>query len=294
VTEPPPGESFDRVFVLDPSLPRPRDLAAHLADLGILIGRGRGVDDLTFMKIVRSGDETLHMTIGEAPAPAHAGPSLAARAGALDFARLFAVEDLLIHAWEGRILGHYDQHFQDVVDETFAGGPLDPESFDPAGEPCKLAARRAFQAAYILQSAGELERAADAYERSARLAPSAEAHTFFGWTASFLGRYEDAIEACRRAIEVDGSFGNPYNDIGAYLIEMGRPDEAIPWLERALGAARYCCPFYAHANLARVYVQKGLREKARRHLRAALEGNPDYGPARELLRRLDGEGVSYS
>jgi len=164
------------------------------------------------------------------------------------------------------VTGHYDQHFRDVVVDTFAGGPLDLNAFDPAQEPCKDAARRAFQAAYILQSAGELERAADAYERSIRLAPSGEAHTFHAWTFSFMGRYDDAIEECKKAIAVDPSFGNPYNDIGAYLIELDRLDDAIPWLEQAISAPRYCCYFYAHTNLARVYLQKGMREKARKSL----------------------------
>src|SRR5438132_68371 len=166
---------------------------------------------------------------------------------------------------------------------------LDPTAFDQAEEPCKDAARRAFQAAYILQSAGELERAADAYERSIRLEATAEAHTFHGWALSFMGRYDAAIEECKRAIEVDPSFGNPYNDIGAYLIELERLDEAIPWLERAISAPRYCCYFYAHTNLARVYLQKGLREKARRALRQALDVNPEYEPAQELLRRIERE-----
>src|SRR5436309_3251478 len=177
----------------------------------------------------------------------------------------------------------------DLVDETFSHGPLDPAAFDADREPSKQAARRAFQAAYILQSAGELERSADAYERSIRLEPTAEAHTFHGWALSFMGRYDDAIEECKRAIDVDPSFGNPYNDIGAYLIEVGRLDEAIPWLERAIAAPRYCCYFYAYTNLARVYLQKGLREKARKALRQALEVNPEYEPAQELLRRIDRE-----
>ena len=166
---------------------------------------------------------------------------------------------------------------------------MDPAAFDADREPSKQAARRAFQAAYILQSAGELERSADAYERSILLEPTAEAHTFHGWALSFMGRYDDAIEECKRAIDVDPSFGNPYNDIGAYLIEVGRLDEAIPWLERAIDAPRYCCYFYAYTNLARVYLQKGLREKARKALRQALEVNPEYEPAQELLRRIDRE-----
>jgi len=281
----PPKETFDRILVMDLKGPSPRDLSAHLADLGFLISRGRGVHDLAFVKVVRNGGETMQMTFNEAPSGILAGPRGSGRVTAVDFGRLFAVEDLLAHAWEGRVTGHYDEHFRDVVEETFKDGPLAPTD---QADPVRRAALRAFQAAYILQSAGELERAADAYERSLRLAPSAEAHTFLGWTYSFMGRYDDAITECERAIGVDPAFGNPYNDIGAYLIEQGRLDEAIPWLERAIAATRYCCYFYAHTNLARVYVQKGMREKARKCLQAALRVNPTYDPARELLRRLDG------
>jgi protein-L-isoaspartate O-methyltransferase len=285
-----PDATFDRILVLDAT--PPRHLLPQLANPGFLIARGRGVHDLAFVKLVRGGGETLQITFNEAPA---AGVDGSRRDGAttpVDFGRLFAVEDLLAHAWEGRVTGHYDQHFRDLVVETFGGGPLDHSAFDPAQDPCKEAARRAFHAAYILQSAGELERAADAYERSIQLAPSGEAHTFHGWTFSFLGRYDDAIEACKRAIAVDPSFGNPYNDIGAYLIELDRLDEAIPWLEKAIAAPRYCCYFYAHTNLARVYLKKGMREKARKALLEALRVNSEYEPARELLRRI-GRNSSY-
>ncbi len=282
----PPPETFERIFILDLRGPSPRELSDHLADMGFIISRGRGMHDLAFVKVINNGGEPMQMTFNEAPSGILAGPRAAENVSAVDFGRLFAVEDLLAHAWEGRITGHYDQHFRDVVDETFKNGPLDPakEHVDPV----RGAALRAFQAAYILQSAGELDRAADAYERSLRLTPSAEAHTFLGWTYSFMGRYDDSIAECQRAIDVDPAFGNPYNDIGAYLIEQGRLAEAIPWLEKAIASPRYCCYFYAHTNLARVYVQQGMREKARKSLHAALRVNPEYEPARELLRRLDG------
>ena len=286
VSEPPP-ETFDRILVMDHHRTTLTELIPRLADPGTLISRGRGVHDLTFVKMARRGGETAQFTFNEVPPRVAAGARGSEHMASVDFGRLFAVEDLLTHAWENRITGHYDQHFQDVADETFSGGPLDATSFDAAAEPRKWAARRAFQVAYILQSAGDLERAADAYERSLRLAPTAEANTFLGWTYSFMGRYDDAIAACRRAIDVDPEFGNPYNDIGAYLIELGRLDEAIPWLEKAVASSRYCCYFYAHTNLARVYLHKRMPEKARTALHAALRVNPDYAPARELLRHLE-------
>ncbi len=288
----PLSETYDRILVTDPHGPPITELTPLLADPGTLIARGRGLHDLAFVKVVRRSGETLQMTFNEAPARIAAGPRESVRMGAVDFGRLFAVEDLLAHAWEGRITGHYDQHFRDVADETFSGGPLDETQVSAPASLTRWAARQAFQAAYILQSAGDLDRAADAYERSLRLFPSAEAHTFLGWTYSYMGRYDEAIAECRRAIELDVSFGNPYNDIGAYLIELGRLDEAIPWLEKAIIASRYCCYFYAHTNLARVYLHKRMPEKARKSLLAALRVNPDYAPAQELLRHLD-SGAAY-
>ena len=100
-------------------------------------------------------------------------------------------------------------------------------------------AQEYFHRAYAHQVKGELEEAIALYKRSIEILPTAEAHTFLGWTYSFQRRYEEAIQECRRAIEVDPTFGNPYNDIGAYLIELVRWEEALPWFEKALNASRY-------------------------------------------------------
>ena len=100
-------------------------------------------------------------------------------------------------------------------------------------------AQELFQKAYRMQMDGELDLAVSLYKKSIALHPTAEAYTFLGWTYHFQGKLEDAIEECKKAIETDPSFGNPYNDIGAYLIELGKPEDAIPWLEQAIGSKRY-------------------------------------------------------
>ncbi|HEY4690143.1 MAG TPA: tetratricopeptide repeat protein [Anaerolineae bacterium] len=141
-----------------------------------------------------------------------------------------------------------------------------------------------FQRAYAQQVAGNLADAIRLYKRSIEVYPTAEAHTFLGWTYSFLGRYDDAIEACRKAIEVDPAFGNPYNDIGAYLIEMDRPREAIEWLVKATLAPRYEAPHFPWMNLGRVYEKIGPWDEALRCYRKALEIMPNYD---EAQRRLD-------
>jgi len=107
-------------------------------------------------------------------------------------------------------------------------------------------------------------------------------------TYSSQGKIEDAIAECKKAIEVDPTFENPYNDIGAYLVELDRLDEAIPWLERALVALRYESYCFPHVNLGRVYERKKLFAKALKHYEEALEENPKHLGAWQAVARLRG------
>jgi Tfp pilus assembly protein PilF len=124
------------------------------------------------------------------------------------------------------------------------------------------------------------------YQASLAVAPTAEAHTFLGWVYSFQRRYAEAIAECKRAIAVDPTFGNPYNDIGCYLIALGRDDEAVPWLRRAMAAPRYEAPHFPHVNLARIYETQGRVLDALTEYGRALERHPGYAPAVRGVRRL--------
>ncbi len=143
-----------------------------------------------------------------------------------------------------------------------------------------------FQQAYERQMKGELEEAVNLYKQSLNLHPTAEAYTFLGWTYSFMGRLDDAIEECRNAIRQDPEFGNPYNDIGAYLIEKGQFDDAIPWFRKAIQAKRYESPAFPHLNLGRVYERKGQWTEAIEAYKQALALNPNYALAKKALGRL--------
>jgi len=142
------------------------------------------------------------------------------------------------------------------------------------------------QEAYKYQMEGDYELAVDLYQRSIETFPTAEAHTFLGWTYHFQGKLDQAIRECHRAIELDPDFGNPYNDIGAYLIEKNQYDEAITWLEKALRSKRYDSYHYPHYNLGRAYLAKDMLNRARECFQRALEIAPDYELARQALENL--------
>lgn len=137
------------------------------------------------------------------------------------------------------------------------------------------------------QMAGRFDDAIRLYKQSIALYPTADAHTYLGWTYSFQGRIDDAIAECETAIKVDPDFGNPYNDIGVYLMQQEKFDEAIPWLEKAKLAKRYEPRHFPYMNLGRVYLNKEMIHKAIEEFRGALRINPEDHDMARLVEELE-------
>jgi Tfp pilus assembly protein PilF len=150
----------------------------------------------------------------------------------------------------------------------------------------KLRAMSLWQEAYQAHMEGDLERAVELYTNSIELSPSAEAYTFRGWAYSHMGRIDDAVAECHKAIEVDPDFGNPYNDIGVYLMAKDQLDQAIEWFERAKQAPRYEPRHFPFMNLGRVYAAKGMVRRAIEEFDGALRFNPDDPFCRQALDDL--------
>ena len=156
------------------------------------------------------------------------------------------------------------------------------------GDDARERAVELWREAYHRQMAGDLDAAIEIYRRSIATCPTAEAHTFLGWTYSFQGRLEEATAECLRAIEVDPDFGNPYNDIGVYLMQQGKFDEAITWLERAKQAPRYEPRQFPYMNLGRIYLKQGRWWDALREFEAAVRLVPSDVELAKALHSLRG------
>lgn len=143
-----------------------------------------------------------------------------------------------------------------------------------------------FERAYQAQLAKDYDEAIALYKRSIAAYPTAEAHTFLGWVYSFQERYDEAINECLEATRVDPTFGNPYNDIGSYLIAKGDLYGCVRWFKLALVAPRYESYAFPHFNLGRVYEQRGLLLDAARHYGHALEQQAGWAQAVAALRRV--------
>jgi Tfp pilus assembly protein PilF len=134
--------------------------------------------------------------------------------------------------------------------------------------------------------AGDLDEAVTLFTRSLEVRPTAEAYTFRGWAYSFSGRLDEAIEECRKAIATDPTFGNPYNDIGCYLMEQGKLDDAVYWFEQAKRAARYEPRHFPYLNLGRLRAARGEYAEAILEFQGALQESPDDPVALRFLEEL--------
>ena len=134
---------------------------------------------------------------------------------------------------------------------------------------------------------GRVHSAIDCFNQSILQLPTAEGYTYRGWALSFLGMLEQAVQDCEKAIEIDPDFGNPYNDIGVYLMQLGLLDDAIPWFEKAKAAARYTPRHFPFLNLGHIYMAKGEQNKALEEYVHALDLDPENPVVLKAIAGMD-------
>jgi tetratricopeptide (TPR) repeat protein len=143
-----------------------------------------------------------------------------------------------------------------------------------------------FEKAYRLHISGKISEAIKAYRKSIAYYPTAKTHTHLGWALSLEKRYEEAIEECKIAIELDPDYGNPYNDIGTYLIALNRFDEAIYYLQKAIDAQNYDMKHIPLFHLGKINELRGAYFTALKYYSDSLEQNPDFEVAKTAYYKL--------
>jgi tetratricopeptide (TPR) repeat protein len=102
------------------------------------------------------------------------------------------------------------------------------------------------------------------------------------------GRFQESVELYERLVEKDSDDGAVLASYAGALGALGRYEEALV----ALGRAIELDPLNAEAyyNRGLVYEKQGQRDEALAEYRTALRYRTDYEPARAALRRLGGDG----
>jgi tetratricopeptide (TPR) repeat protein len=143
-----------------------------------------------------------------------------------------------------------------------------------------------FETGYKMHADGKLENAALAYRASINLYPTAKAYTSLGIVYGLQGKYDMAIEECKKAVELEPEFGESYYQIGSYMVSMGREEDAITWLEKAIEIIKDDSNYSAYYKLGKIYEKKGDWLKALRHFNKAITIDGNYEPAQNAVIKL--------
>lgn len=133
------------------------------------------------------------------------------------------------------------------------------------------------------------EEAIAAFKRCLDLAPRhVRAEDNLGLSYQGLGKSEEAFQAFRNAIEWQKDSPEkdpwPYIDMGSFLLESNRAEEAIPYLEQAIAMVPQSPK--AHHQLGKAYLALKQYAKAQPELEAAVKLDPNNAPAHYVLGQL--------
>lgn len=136
-------------------------------------------------------------------------------------------------------------------------------------------------------SANLIDNAIEKIEKAISYHPTAQAYTFLGWVLSNKEDLDAAISACKQAIEIDLDFGNPYNDIGSYLLVQKKVNESIDWFKRAKAAAKYTNREYPFINLGKAYLMLGQYSLSLAEFKYAQKIAPQNQNVIETIKKIE-------
>lgn len=128
--------------------------------------------------------------------------------------------------------------------------------------------------------------ALDRFTKALNYKETAEAINLIGWSHSLLGQIDKAKQYCLKAIEKDPNYGPPYNDLGTYLLNEGKMEEALKWFHLAKKSINYQNREYPYINAGRAYMARREYEKALEEFSVALTLAPFHEELHQTVEKL--------
>jgi tetratricopeptide (TPR) repeat protein len=94
-------------------------------------------------------------------------------------------------------------------------------------------------------------------------------------------QFDKSIECLQKAVQLEPTNQTYSNNLGWSLARAGKFDQSLEHFTRSLGAAR------AHYNLARMARHLGKEDVCQQHLNAALQADPQFSDARQMMNGAD-------
>ncbi len=80
---------------------------------------------------------------------------------------------------------------------------------------------------------------------------------------------ERALYFAKKSIELKPDYSDANNTVGKFLLDMGRSEEAVPYLQKAAGDVKYQDAYKPLTNLGILYYRKGDFEQSKNHFKKA-------------------------
>ena len=104
-----------------------------------------------------------------------------------------------------------------------------------------------------------------------------QAHVTLGFVYVWKKQYDQAIAEAERAVALDANSAEAYTWLAETLRRVGRPEEALGLMEKAMRLNPHYPPFYIF-QLGEAYRYIGRYEEAMAAYKKALTRNPDILP----------------
>jgi tetratricopeptide (TPR) repeat protein len=119
------------------------------------------------------------------------------------------------------------------------------------------------------------------WEEAVNTRPNAVSYVWYGGAFAEKGDLPAAVRQFRKAIELDPDLAQAYSNMGAALLLMRKPEEAMTYLQIALAKK----PDFADAanNLAEAYLRSGRFDEAIAQASRAIQLQPDMPQPRRIL-----------
>jgi tetratricopeptide (TPR) repeat protein len=161
-------------------------------------------------------------------------------------------------------------------------------------EPESVAAYRGLARVYARLN--DYDRARDTYLKALAKQPR-DVNLWYdlGMMHNCKKEWSEGVRCFRKALEIDTEHQESVKALGFTLARMGQFDQSVIYLGRAMGSAAaahfYVAKMLLHLSQQDPAARPAREELARQHLRQALQDNPQYENARELLASLDAPPV---
>ena len=132
----------------------------------------------------------------------------------------------------------------------------------------------------------DYDKALDKFTKALNYKETAEILTLVGWVYSLSGKLDKAKSYCLKAIQKDGDYGPPYNDLGTYLLTEGQTEESLKWFELAKKAVNYQNREYPYINSGRAHMTLKNLPKALEEFSKALTLAPYHEELHNTVERL--------